>query len=137
VLQIKEQQVVVRRNIRRSIDLGLTGLGIGVIFTAVLISSSLDIQQQLPLALIGVLLMEAGVWGLSSKVFPNERRYIDLREEGDNIIELIRKLNAAAVAREKGEDDAGFQATLDEMHDSVKRMAELAARDNGDTSNAD
>lgn len=67
-----------------------------------LLSSSLDIQQQLPLALIGVLLMEAGVWGLSSKVFPNERRYIDLREEGDNIIELIRKLNAAAVAREKG-----------------------------------
>ena len=65
-----------------------------------LISSSLDIQQQLPLALIGVLLMEAGVWGLSSKVFPNERRYIDLREEGDNIIELIRKLNAAAVARD-------------------------------------
>ena len=67
-----------------------------------LLSSSLDIQQQLPLALIGVLLMEAGVWGLSSKGFPNERRYIDLREEGDNIIELIRKLNAAAVAREKG-----------------------------------
>lgn len=67
-----------------------------------LLSSSLDIQQQLPLALIGVLLMEAGVWGLSSKVFPNERRYIDLREEGDNIIELIRKLNAAAVACEKG-----------------------------------
>ncbi len=90
------------RNIRRSIDLGLTGLGIGVIFTAVLLGSSLDIQQQLPLALIGVLLMEAGVWGLSSKVFPNERRYIDLREEGDNIIELIRKLNAAAVACEKG-----------------------------------
>jgi len=68
----------------------------------VLLSSSLDIQQQLPLALIGVLLMEAGVWGLSSKGFPNERRYIDLREEGDNIIELIRKLNAAAVGGEKG-----------------------------------
>lgn len=67
--------------------------------------------------------MEAGVWGLSSKVFPNGRSYIDLREEGDNIIELIRKLNAAAVAREKGEDDASFQVTLDEMHDSVKRMA--------------
>lgn len=121
-----------RHNIRRSIDVGLTGLGIGIIFTAVILSSSLTIQMQLPLALVGVLLMEAGVWGLSSKVFPNERRYMDLRGEGDTIIQLIRQLNSAAVAREKGEDtDGRFQATLDEMHDSVKRMAELASRESG------
>jgi len=76
--------------------------------------------------------MEAGVWGLSSKVFPSERRYIDLRAEGDNIIQLIRQLNSAAVARDQGVDvDGRFQATLDEMHDSVKRMAELASRENG------
>jgi hypothetical protein len=118
------------RNIRRSIDLGLTGLGIGIIFTAVLMSASLTVQMQLPLALVGVLLMEAGVWGLSSKVFPSERRYVDLRAEGDNIIQLIRQLNAAALARDKGDDEEGrFQSTLDEMHDSVKRMAELASRD--------
>lgn len=121
-----------RRNIRRSIDIGLTGLGIGIIFTAVLLSAALTIRMQLPLALAGVLLMEAGVWGLSSKLFPSERRYIDLREEGDHIIQLIRKLNAAAVAREQGADvDGRFQATLDEMHDSVKRMAELASRESG------
>lgn len=119
-----------RRNIRRSIDVGLTGLGIGIVFTAVLLSSSLTIQMQLPIALVGVLLMEAGVWGLSSKIFPNERRYIDLREEGDYIIQLIRQLNAAALAREKGADvDERFQTTVDEMHDSVKRMAELASRE--------
>lgn len=121
-----------RHNIRRSIDVGLTGLGIGIIFTAVILSSSLTVQMQLPLALAGVLLMEAGVWGLSIKVFPNERRYIDLRKEGDTIIQLIRQLNAAAVEREKGEDlDGRFQVTLDEMHDSVKRMAELASRESG------
>ncbi|MEX0965142.1 MAG: hypothetical protein WDZ52_13990 [Pseudohongiellaceae bacterium] len=121
-----------RRNIRRSIDLGLTGLGIGVIFTAVLLGASLSVQMQLPIALIGVLLMEAGVWGLSSKMFPNERRYIDLRDEGENIIQLIRQLNTAAIARgEDGGDDSRFQATLDEMHDSVKRMAELASRESG------
>lgn len=119
-----------RRNIRRTIDIGLTGIGIGIIFTAVLLSASLTIQMQLPLALVGVLLMEAGVWGLSSKVFPSERRYIELRAEGDNIIQLIRRLNAAAIARDKGADAEGrFQATLDEMHDSVKRMAELASRE--------
>lgn len=121
-----------RRSIRRGIDFGLTGLGIGVIFTAVLLGSSLTIQMQLPLALVGVLLMEAGVWGLSSKVFPSERRYIELREEGDAIIQLIRQLNAAAVARDQGTDTENyFQATLDEMHSSVKRMAELASRESG------
>ena len=121
-----------RRNIRRSIDVGLTGLGIGIIFTAVILSPSLTIQMQLPIALVGVLLMEAGVWGLSSKVFPSERRFVDLRAEGDYIIQLIRQLNAAAVAREQGpEADGRFQATLDEMHASVKRMAELASRESG------
>jgi len=121
-----------RRTIRQSIDIGLTALGIAVIFTAVILSPSLTVQMQLPIALVGVLLMEAGVWGLSSKVFPSERRYIDLRAEGDNIIQLIRQLNAAAIAREQnGGDDSQFQATLDEMHDSVKRMAELASRESG------
>ena len=113
-------------------DAGLTGLGIGVIFTAVLISSALTLQMQLLLALIGVLLMEVGVWGLSNKLFPSERRYTELREEGDSIIQLIRQLNAAAVARDQGVDaDDRFQSTLDEMHDSVKRMSELASRENG------
>lgn len=120
------------RNIRRSIDAALTGLGIGIIFTAVLLSSTLTIEMQLPMALLGVLLMEAGVWGLAAKVFPSERRYDALRAEGDKIIQLIRQLNTAAVARDHDEDEDGsFKATLDEMHDSVKRMAELASRENG------
>lgn len=117
-----------RRKIRRSIDAALTGLGIGAIFTAVLLSASLTIQMQLPLALVGILLMEAGVWGLSSKVFPSERRFGDLRTEGDNIIQLIRQLNAAALARDNDiDEDGSFQATLNEMHDSIERMAELAS----------
>jgi len=37
--------------------------------------------------------------------------------EGDSIIQLIRQLNAAAVARDQDEDvEDRFQATLDEMH---------------------
>ena len=119
-----------KRNIRRSIDLGLTGLGIGIIFTAVILGGTLEIQMQLPLALLGVLLMEAGVWGLSSKLFPNERRYSQLRDEGDSMIQLIRELNAAAIAKDTGVEDAKrFQATLQRMHDSVVRMSELASKE--------
>jgi hypothetical protein len=104
-------------------------LGIGIIFTAILLGGSLNIQTQLVIALLGVLLMEAGVWGLSSKVFPSERRYIDLRAEGDNIIQLIRELNAAAVTRGNDANDDSFQGILEEMQNSVKRIAEKASRE--------
>jgi len=122
----------VKRNIKRQFDLGLTGLGIAVIFSAVILGGSLEVEAQLPLALIGVLLMEAGVWGLSSKLFPNERKYSMLRDEGDNMIALIRELNHAAIAKSTGQEDAKrFQATLEKMHDSVVKMADLAAREDG------
>lgn len=119
-----------RKQIRRRLDICLTGLGVGVIFTAVILSASLSIKAQMPLALIGVLLMEAGVWGLSNKLLPNERRFVGLRAEGDTIIGLMRELNAAALARDSGDEgDDRFQSTLDEMHASVARMADLASKD--------
>ncbi|PCJ22994.1 MAG: hypothetical protein COA96_12835 [SAR86 cluster bacterium] len=124
-----------KRNIRSTIDAVLTGLGIGVIFSAVLLATTVTVQIQMFIALFGVLLMEAGIWGLSSKVFPNERRFISLRSEGDNIIGLIRELNSAALARDTGsEDDKRFQATLEKMHSSVKRMSELASEEGKSTS---
>ncbi|MEQ9070690.1 MAG: hypothetical protein RLO18_28395, partial [Gimesia chilikensis] len=85
-----------KRNIRRQFDIALTGLGIGIIFVAVILGGTLEIQIQLPIALLGVLLMEAGVWGLSGKVLPNQRRFNRLREEGDRLIQLLRELNEAA-----------------------------------------
>ena len=116
------------RNIRRQFDIALTGLGIALIFTAVLLGGSLEVYMQLPIALVGVLLMEAGVWGLSGKVLPNQRRFNRLREEGDTLIRLLRELNEAAIAKRRGDEDvaARFDPVLDQMHDSVNRMAKLA-----------
>ena len=79
------------RKHRRIIDITLTGLGIGLIFTVALLSGSLTLQVQMPLAVLGVLLMEAGVWGLSNKFLPNERRFSGLREEGDRMLDLMRE----------------------------------------------
>lgn len=116
-----------QRNIRRKIDIGLTGLGIGIIITAVVLGGSLQIELQLPLALLGVLFMEAGVWGLSAKLFPSERRYSKLRREADHMIALVRELNTAAIAKDTGEEDARrFQDALAAMHDSVEKMSTLA-----------
>jgi hypothetical protein len=116
-----------KRNIRRNIDAGLTGLGIAVIFSSIILGTSLDIRAQMPIALLGVLLMEAGIWGLASKLVPNQRKYTKLRTEGDNMLQLIRELNAAAIAKERGEEDSKrFQDTLAEMHDCVVKMSNLA-----------
>ena len=37
-----------KRSVRRNIDIALTGLGIGIIFSAVILGGSLDIRAQLP-----------------------------------------------------------------------------------------
>ena len=116
-----------KRNILLNIDAGLTGLGIAVIFSSIILGTSLDIRAQMPIALLGVLLMEAGIWGLASKLVPNQRKYTKLRTEGDNMLQLIRELNAAAIAKERGEEDSKrFQDTLAEMHDCVVKMSNLA-----------
>ena len=53
-----------------------------------------------------------------------------MREEGDHFLRLIRVLNAAAVARDEGqEDDMRFRETQAQMHTSVDRMAELAGQE--------
>ncbi len=124
-----------KRKIRRGIEIALPLLGMGIIFGSVLFGPS-SLQLQVLLVLIGVLILEAGVWGLTSGILPNERRYLALREEGDHFMGLIRLLNAAAVASDAGEeDDARFQETRAKMHTSVERMAELAGQD--DLANAE
>ena len=119
----------VKRKIRRGIEIALPILGMGIIFGSVLFGPN-NLQLQVLLVLIGVLILEAGVWGLTGGILPNERRYLALREEGDHFLGLIRVLNAAAVARDEGqEDDARFREARAQMHTSVERMAELAGQD--------
>lgn len=117
-----------KKRLRRNIDMVLTAVGIAVVFSAIILGASLDVRAQMPIALIGVLLMEAGIWGLSAKFLPNQRKYINLRDEGDRMLDLIRELNSAAIAKEKGTEDAKrFQQTLEAMHSSVLKMSELAS----------
>ncbi|RMH21880.1 MAG: hypothetical protein D6701_01920 [Gemmatimonadetes bacterium] len=118
------------RTLRRTIEVGLPILGMVVVFGAVLAIPATRIQLQLLVVLLGVLMIEAGVWGLTAQVLPNERRYTALRAEVDGFIDLVRELNAAAT------DDAGaaersprFEAALAKMHASVDRMAELAGQE--------
>jgi hypothetical protein len=118
-----------KRKIRRAIEISMPLLGMGIIFGSVLFGPP-SLQSQVFLVLIGVLILEAGVWGLTSGLLPNERRYLELRAEGDHFLGLIRILNQAAVGRDKDEEnDTRFRNTRAEMHTSVERMGELAGKD--------
>ena len=119
-----------KRKLRRVLEIALPVVGMGIIFLSVLFGASINLQIQVLYVLFGVLILEAGVWGLANKLLPNERRYLGLRDEGDHFIGLIRKLNAAAVAKKEGtEDDERYRDALQQMHASVDRMGELAGQD--------
>ena len=95
------------------------------------------LQLQVVLLLVGVLILEAGVWGVTNALLPNERRYPALRREADHFLDLVRQLNVAAIAKEKEEDNREgykrFRTCLDQMRSSVDRMAKVAGKsDRGD-----
>ncbi len=121
-----------KRKLRRVLEIALPVVGMGIIFLSVLFGASINLQIQVLYVLFGVLILEAGVWGLANKLLPNERRYLGLRDEGDHFIGLIRKLNAAAIEKNQGTgDDGRYRDVLQQMHTSVDRMGELAGQDAG------
>ncbi len=119
-----------KRKIRQVTRIGLPLLGMVVIFVPVLTQYPEDLQAQLGVMVIGVLLLEAGVWNIALQILPDERSYLGLRKELDHMIELTRALNGAAIAAGATRaDDETFRDTMGRMHASVDRMAELAGQE--------
>src|SRR5688500_882503 len=84
------------RALRRAIELGLPVLGVAVVLAGVLFFAN-DLYVQLAVVVVGLLLIEAGIWNLASPVLPSERRYNALRREVDSFIILVRRLNRATL----------------------------------------
>ena len=121
------------RNLRKLMAMGLPILGMILVFTAILVPSiSLNLQLQVGVVLVGLLIIEAGVWRFTSKILPNERKYLALREEVDHFIDRIRVLNAQGSNLQMQETEAAmeeFRETIDTLHASVDRMVEVAGRE--------
>ena len=116
-----------KRMVRVGIELAVALVGIGFIIVSVPLGSPINAELAWIFLLVGLLILEARAWGLTSRILGSKRVYLGLREEGDHFIELIRKLNETAVARDDGhEHDKRFRHTSEEMHASVERMSELA-----------
>ncbi len=122
------------RNLRKLVGMALPILGMVLVFAAILVPAlSLNLQLQIGVALVGILVIEAGVWRLTEKILPNERRFLALRAEVDGFIGLVRELNRAAMRLKKDdgpEARESFREAMAALHASVDRMGGVAGREN-------
>ena len=121
------------RKLRKILALGSTLLGTVLVFLAILVPAiSLHLQLQVVVVLLGLLIIEAGVWRLTSAVLPEERRYAALRTEVNAFVERVRLLNAHGVKLQTRDDEVtreDFRETLNALHAAVDRIAEVAGRE--------
>lgn len=128
------------RSIRKFLSGAVPIIGMAVVFGAVLFIDPERQQLQIIAVIVGVILIEAGVWKVTNPFLPSERRYTDLREEVDRFLDHVRELNEAAAASRKGESPearARYDRALATLHRSVDRMGEVAGRARSDEDEED
>lgn len=106
----------------------LAVVGMAVIFFGVVTSD--DPETQLALIIVGILLIQGGVWTFAQRVVGPRREYHALRNEVTDFLGLVRNLNAAALENGAAEQAAAAERRriLEEMHARIDRMAEAAGR---------
>jgi hypothetical protein len=100
-----------------------------VILGAVLFGQ--ELRTQIVVTTLGMVLMEVGVWRLAQRLLPSERQYLALRAEVDRFLQLVRHLNAAALARkahDTPETHQAFAHVYQEMQHAVAQMAMLGGK---------
>jgi hypothetical protein len=114
------------RRIRRWTQILLTLVGTAVVLYAVLAVEAT--YNRVLVVVLGLILVEAGIWEFTRSLFPNEREFRPLRKETDYFLSIVRRMNRAAIrarADAAGAVDEVERLTV-EMHHSVDRMRRLA-----------
>ncbi len=119
------------RRIRKLLDIGLPIAGIVVVLAAVLGLAG-DLPLQVTVVVIGLLIIEAGVWKLADPLFRDERRYVGLRAAVEEFVVLVRQLNAAALERRHDPEAARrrVEQVRAAMLEAVDHMTFYAGRTN-------
>ena len=122
-----------KRRIRKLVDAGLPIAGMLMVFASVLLVT--ELRTQIAFVLVGVILIEAGIWKLANPLLPSERKYSALRNEVDDFIRRIRTLNRTAIAANAGDTAAQLEREqiLTELHAAVERMNSYAGNETGTT----
>ena len=117
-----------KRMARRAIEAAVPITGILIILSSVLVNPDVTVQLHVTVLLIGVLILLTGPpWKLVRAILPSERVAVALREEVERFLELMRLLKQTADKRhEDTEQGELFRDTVEKMHASVDRIAELA-----------
>ena len=110
-----------RRTVNRYTPLVSAIAGVVVVFVGVLMVATGTAQIFIVAA--GLVVLEGGVWYMANPIFTSERRYLRLRDELDNMIDLVRELNRAAIKAGAEEELKGLGSA---MHQSVDQMVEVA-----------
>ncbi len=90
-----------------------------VIGAVVLIYGPNDISR-LVVATVGLAILITGLWFAAHPFFKSSRRFIALRREVEEFIELVKLLNEQVVETAEPENVA---QTTAKMHEAVERMA--------------
>jgi hypothetical protein len=115
--------------LRKILDMSIPLLGIVVIMGAVLCLR--QVHAQIGVVLIGILVIELGVWKIAQELLLNERCFHALRREFDIFIGLVRQLNDAALAVKTHDADYHRQVlaeTHEAMKQAVERMVQVAGK---------
>ncbi len=88
------------------------------------------LRERVLVAVLGLIVMELGIWQITRLFFPNEREFKPLREETDYFLKLVRRLNELTIRLHQGSStaQADIDRLRDEMYHSVDRMYRLAGR---------
>ena len=117
--------------IRKAIQPAISILGMVVVFGGVLLVPPSNLRLMIMIVMVGVVILEVGVWGLAETILPNQRLYLSYRAEVTHFMSLVPELNAAALARDSGAEGAEerFQDTLSLMREAVQHMEKVAGKE--------
>lgn len=111
------------RRWRTRLDRLLAVAGIFVVLIPVVLADVTRVQ--VAVVVVGILMIEAGVWGLANRILPDDRTYCHLREEVDRFLEDVRQLNEYAVDGNR----EGVERERERMRSRVDAIVEVAGEE--------
>lgn len=113
-----------RRSVNRYVPLVGVTIGLLLVLSGL---AEVDANAELYMrVIIGIVLVVAGYFYAQHPFLSSERKYSQLREEVDNFIGLVRRLNRTAIAIGGGPE---FENVTTAMRESVARIEELAGQE--------
>ncbi len=111
------------QRLRNFIDRFLTYVGVLVVLGTMIFTDAS--RMQVSLVLVGLLILQLGVWQVASALLPSARRNHVLRNEVDQFIKLVREMYRVANAK----DASAFETVADKIRARTEGVIDAAKTD--------